>query len=47
MLVSTDKAVSPINLYGSTKLTAENYLFQQIYLKEKEGLNLVLQDMEM
>ena len=29
LLHSTDKAVSPINLYGSTKLVQINYLLQQ------------------
>ena len=27
--LSTDKAASPLNLYGATKLCLENYLFQQ------------------
>ena len=41
ILVSTDKAVSPLNLYGSTKLTAEKLLFLQIYLKVSRDVNLV------
>lgn len=35
MLVSTDKAVSPINLYGSTKLTAEKLFISANLFKGK------------
>lgn len=35
MLVSTDKAVSPINLYGSTKLTAEKLFISANIFKGK------------
>ena len=35
MLVSTDKAVSPINLYGSTKLTAEKLFISANFFKGK------------
>ena len=30
--VGTDKAVSPLNTYGATKLLAEKYLYQQIII---------------
>ena len=47
MLISTDKAVSPINLYGATKLTAEKLLSPLIFLKDHQKHYLVLQDMVM
>ena len=35
ILVSTDKAVSPLNLYGSTKLTAEKLFISANLFKGK------------
>ena len=47
MLISTDKAVSPINLYGATKLTAEKLLSLLTFLRDHQKHYSVLQDMVM
>ena len=46
MLISTDKAVSPINLYGATKLIKKLFI-SLIFLKCSQKHYLVLQDMVM
>ena len=40
--LSTDKASSPINLYGATKLCLDKLLHQQIAIKGSNKLNLAL-----
>ena len=37
LALSTDKASSPINLYGSTKLVSDSYLLQLIPTKNQQN----------
>ena len=43
ILISSDKAVHPVNLYGATKMVAEKFLFREISIAESKNYLFCLQ----